>query len=368
MGEPGTKELLSLEELEAAGGAAHRPQAHPLDPGREQAGRPDPHRGPVRAARLQHRHARGRADRRRALSRITLTLDGAMHPIDQVTKQLHKLVNVLKIRDLEPADTVARELALFKVAADGGAARARSCRSCEIFRGKVVDVTQALGDHRGHRHDGQDRGVRAHGPPVRPDRDDAHRRDRDLARARRDLSAAGAARRAVRSAARRAAARRQLDAGRARAAARRASRAARAPRARARPARRSPALTVARRARRRPDARSSSPRGARGEPWFCFEQPDRDGAALAALGVRRARSRRAGPTASTRVAARWRALAARRRRATRPTARAAPGLVAVGGFAFAPDGGARAALGAASRRRRCTCPRSRSRAAAATCG
>ena len=34
------------------------------------------------------------------ISRITLTLDGAVHPIDQVTKQLHKLVNVLKIRDM----------------------------------------------------------------------------------------------------------------------------------------------------------------------------------------------------------------------------------------------------------------------------
>ena len=57
------------------------------------------------------------------LSRITLTLDGAMHPIDQVTKQLHKLVNVIKIRDLEPDETVARELALFKISADGGRAR-----------------------------------------------------------------------------------------------------------------------------------------------------------------------------------------------------------------------------------------------------
>ena len=38
-----------------------------------------------------------------SISRITLTLDGAAHPIDQVTKQLHKLVNVIKIRDLEPA-------------------------------------------------------------------------------------------------------------------------------------------------------------------------------------------------------------------------------------------------------------------------
>src|ERR1700683_4005857 len=41
------------------------------------------------------------------ISRVTLTVDGAIHPIDQVTKQLHKLVNVLKIRDLEPTDTVA---------------------------------------------------------------------------------------------------------------------------------------------------------------------------------------------------------------------------------------------------------------------
>ena len=58
-----------------------------------------------------------------------------------MTKQLHKLVNVLKIRDLEPADTVARELALFKIAADGGQ-RAEVMQVCEIFRGRVVDVTK----------------------------------------------------------------------------------------------------------------------------------------------------------------------------------------------------------------------------------
>src|SRR5439155_25699500 len=74
-------------------------------------------------------------------SRVTLTVDGALHPIDQVTKQLHKLVNVLKIRDLEPADTVARELALFKVSADG-VQRGELMQIAEIFRGKVVDVTK----------------------------------------------------------------------------------------------------------------------------------------------------------------------------------------------------------------------------------
>jgi acetolactate synthase-1/3 small subunit len=75
------------------------------------------------------------------ISRVTLTVDGALHPIDQVTKQLHKLINVLKIRDLEPADTVARELALFKVSADG-AQRGELMQIAEIFRGKVVDVTK----------------------------------------------------------------------------------------------------------------------------------------------------------------------------------------------------------------------------------
>ena len=73
------------------------------------------------------------------VSRVTLTLDGAVHPIDQVTKQLHKLIHVLKIRDLDPHDTVARELALFKVSADGQT-RAEVMQICEIFRGKVVDV------------------------------------------------------------------------------------------------------------------------------------------------------------------------------------------------------------------------------------
>jgi acetolactate synthase I/III small subunit len=75
------------------------------------------------------------------VSRITLTVDGAVHPIDQVTKQLHKLVNVIKIRDLEPADTVARELALFKVSADG-ASRAEVMQMVEIFRGRIIDVSR----------------------------------------------------------------------------------------------------------------------------------------------------------------------------------------------------------------------------------
>jgi acetolactate synthase-1/3 small subunit len=75
------------------------------------------------------------------VSRITLTIDGAVHPIDQVTKQLHKLINVLKIRDMEPDETVAREMALFKVSA-AVENRAEIVQFAEIFRAKIVDVSR----------------------------------------------------------------------------------------------------------------------------------------------------------------------------------------------------------------------------------
>ena len=142
MGEPGTKqEVVSLEELEAAG-VGRTGRRHVLSILVENK--------PGVLTRIAGLFARrgfnidtltvGPTDDEH-LSRITLTVDGALHPIDQVTKQLHKLVNVLKIRDLEPSDTVTRELALFKVAADG-AQRAEVMQICEIFRGKVVDVTK----------------------------------------------------------------------------------------------------------------------------------------------------------------------------------------------------------------------------------
>ena len=141
MGEPGTKEVLSLEELEAVSG---------LRTGRKHVLSILVENKPGVLTRIAGLFARrgfnidtlavGPTDDER-LSRITLTLDGAVHPIDQVTKQLHKLVNVLKIRDLEPAETLARELALFKVSADG-AARSEVMQICEIFRAKIVDVTK----------------------------------------------------------------------------------------------------------------------------------------------------------------------------------------------------------------------------------
>ena len=141
MGEPATKEILSLEELEASAG---------MRTGRKHILSILVENKPGVLTRIAGLFARrgfnidtlavGPTDDP-AFSRITLTLDGAMHPIDQVTKQLHKLVNVLKIRDLEPSETVTRELALFKVNADGNS-RGEVMQICEIFRGKVVDVTK----------------------------------------------------------------------------------------------------------------------------------------------------------------------------------------------------------------------------------
>ena len=141
MGEPGTTEPLSLEELEAAANL-RTGRKHVLSILVEnQAG------VLTRIAGLFARRGFnidtltvGPTDDE-LISRVTLTVDGALHPIDQVTKQLHKLVNVLKIRDLEPTDTVARELALFKVSADG-VQRGELMQIAEIFRGKVVDVTK----------------------------------------------------------------------------------------------------------------------------------------------------------------------------------------------------------------------------------
>src|SRR6516165_2630895 len=113
MGEPGTKEPLSLEELEAAAN---------LRTGRKHVLSILVENKPGVLTRIAGLFARrgfnidtlavGPTEDER-VSRITLTLDGAVHPIDQVTKQLHKLINVLKIRDLEPEETLARELALF---------------------------------------------------------------------------------------------------------------------------------------------------------------------------------------------------------------------------------------------------------------
>jgi acetolactate synthase I/III small subunit len=142
MGEPGTKEPLNLEDLGVAGGGMTG-RKHVLSILAENQ--------PGVLARIAGLFARRGFNidslavgptQDTSLSRFTLTVDGAAHPIDQVTKQLHKLVNVIKIRDLEPEETVARELALFKISCADGDVRAQVMQFTDIFRGKTVDVSK----------------------------------------------------------------------------------------------------------------------------------------------------------------------------------------------------------------------------------
>jgi len=74
------------------------------------------------------------------LSRMTIVIDVDEHSLEQITKQLNKLINVLKIVEYGEDAVVARELVLIKVRADENS-RAAVLQVVELFRAKVVDVT-----------------------------------------------------------------------------------------------------------------------------------------------------------------------------------------------------------------------------------
>jgi acetolactate synthase I/III small subunit len=74
------------------------------------------------------------------ISRITIVVSVEGNPLEQVTKQLNKLVNVIKIVELEPAQSVQREIMLVKVRADAET-RSHVLETVQLFRAKVVDVS-----------------------------------------------------------------------------------------------------------------------------------------------------------------------------------------------------------------------------------
>lgn len=74
-----------------------------------------------------------------AFSRITFVVAGDAKVLDQVRKQLEKIVTVVKVVDYQSEDIVERDLMLIKVAASG-AARSEIREMVEIFRGKIVDI------------------------------------------------------------------------------------------------------------------------------------------------------------------------------------------------------------------------------------
>lgn len=77
------------------------------------------------------------------LSRLTLTTMGDERIIEQITKHLNKLVDVVKLVDLTEGSHIEREIMLIKVRASG-VQRAEIKRCVDIFRGQIVDVTSAI--------------------------------------------------------------------------------------------------------------------------------------------------------------------------------------------------------------------------------
>jgi len=73
------------------------------------------------------------------ISRMTIVVNSDDMPLEQVTKQLNKLINVIKIVELDPAQSVQREIVLIKVRADIQT-RSHVLETVQLFRAKVVDV------------------------------------------------------------------------------------------------------------------------------------------------------------------------------------------------------------------------------------
>ncbi len=76
-------------------------------------------------------------------SRITFTVDVASAPLDQVVKQLDKLINVVEISELSPTESVERELMLVTVAVDSGERRHELLELIDDFRAYVLDADQS---------------------------------------------------------------------------------------------------------------------------------------------------------------------------------------------------------------------------------
>ncbi len=75
-----------------------------------------------------------------SISRITIVTHGDDVILEQIMKQLNKLIDVIKVNDLTQDEFIDRELALIKVHSDGGA-RSEIMQVVDIFRGKIVDVS-----------------------------------------------------------------------------------------------------------------------------------------------------------------------------------------------------------------------------------
>ncbi len=75
------------------------------------------------------------------IARMTIIARGDEKVLEQITKQLNKLIDVIKVRDLEPDTTVKRELCLIKVHSPNERVRSEVIQYANIFRGRIIDVS-----------------------------------------------------------------------------------------------------------------------------------------------------------------------------------------------------------------------------------
>ncbi len=75
------------------------------------------------------------------LSRMTIVTKGSDRIIEQITKQLNKLIDVVKLQDMTEGDYIEREMMFVKLRAEGETKRAEIYRLADIFRARIIDVT-----------------------------------------------------------------------------------------------------------------------------------------------------------------------------------------------------------------------------------
>ena len=114
---------------------------HPERPRGEQVRRAQPHRpGCSPGGATTSTRSRSARPRTTAYSRMTVVVDGDAALVEQITKQLNKLIPVIKISELAESDAVERELMLVTIKGDGRRRGRRSTELASIFEAKILDV------------------------------------------------------------------------------------------------------------------------------------------------------------------------------------------------------------------------------------
>jgi len=76
------------------------------------------------------------------ISRMTIIVTGDDYMLEQIKKQLNKLIDVIKVVDLDPSNAVGRELALVKVKVETPQKRSEIIQMVDVFRAKILDITE----------------------------------------------------------------------------------------------------------------------------------------------------------------------------------------------------------------------------------